>query len=105
MRMNWRVMAASALALVSAGALACEDTRCVAALVYPVDEDLYCLRPPRLIPELQACAASPPPRRPRLVCLVDSLGELHLASTSDSVSVSGTGWRYSGGMEAQALSA
>jgi hypothetical protein len=85
------------------GSVGCEETRCRELSAYPLDEAGNCLRPSRSIPELQACTAHPPTRGVRTICLVDASGQLFLATTGDSERVSGSGWRYSGGAGAQAL--
>ena len=83
------------IAGVSAVSLACEETRCREVSASVVDETRHCLRPAISIPELQACTPYPPTRGVRIICLVDSRGQLHLGSAGDSERVSGSGWRYS----------
>jgi hypothetical protein len=93
------------LAAVAAAFLACEDTRCRELSASAVDETRYCLRASVAIPELEACTPYPPSRGIRIICLVDSGGQLHLASRGDSERISGDGWRYSDGTGERTLSA
>jgi hypothetical protein len=92
-----------ALLAMAGGPLACEETRCRELSAHPLDEAGACLRPARSIPELQACTLYPPTRGIQIICLVDGSGQLFIASGGDSERVSGSGWRYSGGAGAQAL--
>jgi hypothetical protein len=57
------------------------------------------------IPELRACSPYPPTRGIRVFCLFDGDGHLHLAGGGDSETLSGDGWRYSGGTGTSELSA
>jgi hypothetical protein len=102
--MKWRNMATVlALTAMAGGPLACEETRCRGLSAYPLDEARACLRPSQSIPELQACTPYPPTRGIQFICLVDGSGQFFIASGGDSERVSGSGWRYSGGLGAQAL--
>ena len=99
-------MAIVTFTLWALGFAACDDDlRCVELSAYAVDEARVCLQSPRAVPELQACAPYPPTRGVRIVCLVDGSGQLYVATINDSARVSGTGWRYSGGVGEQQLSA
>lgn len=93
------------LLLVALGAAsACEETRCRGDLsAYRVDETRYCLQTSMSIPELQACGPYPPTRGVRIVCLVDTLGQLYIGTAGDSERLSGSGWRYSDGTGQRAL--
>lgn len=93
------------LAVISTAAPACEEARCRALSARVVDEGRYCVGPEIAIPELEGCTPYPPTRGIRVLCLVDSDGQLYLASAGDSERLSGSGWRYSGGAGAQGLSA
>ena len=93
------------LTVLTVVALACEDTRCREMSANAVDETRYCLHASVTIPQLQACTPYPPTRGVRIVCLVNDGGQLHLASAGDSERIAGSGWRYSDGTGASALSA
>jgi hypothetical protein len=94
------------LVLALAGtSLTCEETQCRTPQAHAVDEGRSCVKPAVEIPELRACSPSPPTRGIRVFCLVDGNGLLYLAGGGDSETLSGDGWRYSGGTGANALSA
>ena len=97
-----RVLLVFALAGTS---LACEETQCRTPLAQAVDEGRSCLEPAVEIPELRGCSPSPPTRGVRVFCLVDGNGRLYLVGGGDSETLSGDGWRYSGGTGTNALSA
>jgi hypothetical protein len=82
----------------------CGSQQCAEVSAYPADEARACVGAAQTIPELQACSSVPATRGVRIVCLVDSSGQLFVATTGDSATLSGTGWRYSGGAGEQQLS-
>ena len=85
---------------------ACDGaSQCVKLSAYAADEARTCLEVPETVTELRACSPDPQTRGVRIVCLVDDVGKLYVTVTSDSARVSGAGWRYSGGVGAQQLSA
>jgi hypothetical protein len=86
-------------------AVACEETQCRTPEAYAVDEGRGCVKPAMAIPELSACTPSPPTRGIQVFCLLDVNGDLYLASGGDSETLSGDGWRYTGGSGTNALSA
>jgi hypothetical protein len=84
---------------------ACDGTsQCVKLSAYAADEARACLESPETATELRACSPDPQTRGVRIVCLVDDAGKLYVTVTSDSARVSGTGWRYTGGVGDQQLS-
>jgi hypothetical protein len=94
------------LVVTLAGAsIACEESRCRTPQAQAVDEGRSCVKPAMEIPELRACSPYPPTRGIRVFCLVDRNGLLYLAGGGDSETLSGDGWRYSGGTGTNALSA
>jgi len=94
--------------LIAAGVLllaACDGaSQCTLVTVYAADEARACLGPPKTITELRACSGQPT-RGVRIICLVDSGGQLYVATVGDSAQVSGTGWRSSDGFGDAQLSA
>jgi hypothetical protein len=92
------------VATLAASSVACEDNRCRTPEAQLVDESAGCVRPAMAIPELKACTPYPPTRGIRVFCLLAANGDLYLASGGDSENLSGTGWRFTGGEGARALS-
>src|SRR5262245_29821118 len=71
--------------------------QCVHPSIYAADEARACLASPKTVPEVSACSGQPT-RGVRIICLVDSGGQLYVATVRDSATVRGPmGWRYSGG--------
>ena len=91
------------LALVTSS-VACEETRCRTPQAHPVDEGRGCLGPAIEVAELRACGPSLPGRGIRVFCLVDDRGDLYIVGGGDSESLSGQGWRYTGGTGQNGLS-
>jgi hypothetical protein len=72
-------------------------SQCVHPSIYAADEARACLGAPKKVPEVQACTGQPM-RGVRVICLVDSGGQLYVTIVSDSATVWGPmGWRYAGG--------
>jgi len=70
-------------------------SQCVHPSIYAADEARACLGAPKTVPEVEACSGQPT-RGVRVICLVDSGGQLYVATVSDSATVWGPiGWRNS----------
>jgi hypothetical protein len=64
---------------------------------YPADEARGCLGAPKGVADVFACTGQPV-RAVRIICLVDSGGQLYLATVNEAASVwgkEGTSWRFS----------
>ena len=91
--------------VLAGSAAGCEETRCRTPEAHAVDEGRGCVKPARAIPELSACTPFPPTRGIQVFCLLDVNGDLYLVPGGDSDTLSGAGWRYTGGTGTNALSA
>ena len=70
-------------------------SQCVHPSVYAADEARTCLGPAMVVIEVEACGGQQT-RGLRTICLVDSGGQLYVATVSDSATVwVRMGWRYS----------